>query len=106
MSARWSFIGHPLRSDLPASWPEGIPVREEPDGCFVYRERTEEQVDVPRYRCRCSHGASVHTGGYGNCHIFVCACRRFRDPESDPELAASQARHPAGKANPTDKDDQ
>lgn len=54
-------------------------------------------ADAPVVRCLCSHAPSVHTGGYGRCHIFVCACQTYRDP--DP-LAAAMQRHPAGKATP------
>lgn len=87
MSARWSFIGHPLRGDLPERWPERIPVREiDAPHSYVERARTAEQVPVPTLpRCKCSHGASTHTGGYGQCWIAVCACDLYRDPKEQDQ---------------------
>jgi hypothetical protein len=46
-------------------------------------------------RCKCSHGPSAHTGGYGQCWTHPCGCREYRDAA---EVQASQDRHPAGKA--------
>lgn len=46
-------------------------------------ERTWDQIaDEPRIRCKCSHGPSVHTGGYGQCWTAACGCRYYRDKET------------------------
>jgi hypothetical protein len=81
MSARWSFIGHPLRDDLVTDWPPNIPVREEPAGGYVYRARTEQA------RCKCSHAQPAHgvdRRGRPTCFgASVCGCTSFRieDPK-------------------------
>jgi hypothetical protein len=103
VTARWSFIGHPLRDDLPASWPEQIPVREiGDDGVWIYRERTEDVVPVPLHRCKCDARRLERTPGVRPCWQRPCGCQKFRDPNDD--VAAAMDRHPAGKAIPTDKD--
>jgi hypothetical protein len=85
VTARWSFIGHPLRSDLPAAWPEGIPIREEPDGVHVYRDRTEEKVPVPRCVCtglKSQHGTDRR--GRPTCfHSAMCGCAQYREKDSE-----------------------
>ena len=88
MTARWEYLS--------AADPCGIPIGrgqtctkpgDHLDGC-----------DWPLPRCKCSHGAATHTGGYGRCHSLSCACARYVDPPEDPALTASMNRHPAGKA--------
>ena len=37
-------------------------------------------ADAPVMRCRCGHGPSTHTGGYGTCWQTPCACSEYRDP--------------------------
>jgi hypothetical protein len=82
VTIRWHFLGHPLPPGFPDKWPPNVPVREiEDDGVHIYRERTEDVVPVPRHYCTCSHGASTHTGGYGQCWLSMCACERFTEPQ-------------------------
>jgi hypothetical protein len=88
VTARWSFIGHPLRDDLPASWPEQIPVREiGDDGVWIYRERTEDVVPVPLHRCKCTGLKSQHgrdRRGRPTCfHSPACGCSGFREKEQE-----------------------
>jgi hypothetical protein len=43
---------------------------------------------------KCRHVAVMHTEGAGSCTWPHCQCRQFVDPA---RIAASIARHPAGK---------
>jgi hypothetical protein len=61
----------------------------------------EPTEPAARHRCKCSHGPSVHTGGYGRCHLFACACQRYRDGD---ELEQAKRRHPAGRDLPQTAD--
>ncbi len=74
-AARYSFLGHPVPTELARTFADRLVLRDERDRALVVRQRTEQA------RCRCGHlwpAHGVNRRGQPMCYgSAVCGCGRY-----------------------------